>query len=250
MADATIVIPARLESTRLARKVLLEVCGRTLVRRTHDLAVAADCGQVVVLTDADEVAAEVRSFGGEVWLTNPEIASGTERAAAVADRLETPVVVNLQADAPLTDPAVVAQAAAEALEAAAPVAMPVYRLERAVDVHDPSVVKVVRAAGGRVLYCSRSAVPHVGGREPADWPAAAVFWGHVGLYAYTLDFLRGFDKIPPSALEDAERLEQLRWLDAGVAIHAFEVAPQGPSVDTEAQLAEVRALVAARERRG
>jgi 3-deoxy-manno-octulosonate cytidylyltransferase (CMP-KDO synthetase) len=84
--------------------------------------------------------------------------------------------------------------------------------------------------------------------EPPEWPQATVFWGHVGLYAYTLDFLQRFDEISPSPLEDAEQLEQLRWLDAGVTLHSFEVPPQGPSVDTPAQLEDVRALVAQRER--
>jgi 3-deoxy-manno-octulosonate cytidylyltransferase (CMP-KDO synthetase) len=250
VAEATVAIPARLESTRLPRKVLADVGGRTLVRRAHDVAVAARCGPVIVLTDAEEVAEEVRRFGGEVWLTSSELSSGTARIAAVADRIESAVVVNLQADAPLTDPAVVARAAREAQTADSPVTMPVYRLENEDGVHDPSVVKVVRAKSGRALYCSRSAIPYVRGEAPERWAEAAVFWGHVGLYAYTLDFLRSFDAIAPSPLEEAEQLEQLRWLDGGVPIQTFEVPPQGPSVDTAAQLEEVRALLAARDNDG
>jgi len=241
---ATVAIPARLESTRLPRKVLSDVCGQTLVRRTYDVATAAGCGPVVVLTDAEEVVDEVCSFGGEAWLTDAALASGTARIAAVADRFETPVVVNLQADAPLTDPAVVRRAALDAVAGSAAVTMPVYRLERPDDVHDPNVVKVVRAHDGTVLYCSRSAIPHVRGADPQAWPQAVRFWGHVGLYAYTLEFLRRFDEMPASSLEEAERLEQLRWLEAGFRLQSFEVDPQGPSVDTPAQLDQVRLLIA------
>ena len=123
--------------------------------------------------------------------------------------------------------------------------LPVYRMHDPVDVHDPSVVKVVRAGNGRVLYCSRSPVPHVRDTtEAGTWPDHAAFWGHVGIYAYRRDFLTGFADLPPSPLESAERLEQLRWLEAGLALHSFEVPPQGPSVDTPRQLEQVRDLLA------
>jgi 3-deoxy-manno-octulosonate cytidylyltransferase (CMP-KDO synthetase) len=79
--------------------------------------------------------------------------------------------------------------------------------------------------------------------EAGEWVSKATFWGHVGMYAYRADFLRGFAELPPSPLEDTERLEQLRWLEAGLRLHAFEVDPQGPSVDTAAQLDKVRSLI-------
>jgi 3-deoxy-D-manno-octulosonate cytidylyltransferase len=240
---AMVVIPARLSSSRLPRKVLADVDGRPLVGHTYEVAVRAACGPVLVLTDNEEVASAVRAFGGEVMLTDPALESGTARIASVADRLTGDVVVNLQGDAPLTDPAVVAAAAREAAASAAEVTMPVYRLTDADDVHDPNVVKVVRGHDGRVLYCSRSAVPHVRDAPSHAWPERAGFWGHVGMYAYRREFLQGFAAIPPSPLEDAERLEQLRWLEAGVSLHSFEVPPQGPSVDTHAQLERVRALL-------
>lgn len=242
VTPATIVaIPARLRSSRLPRKVLADIAGRTMLRRTHDVAVAAGCGPVVVLTDDDEVAAEVRGFGGAVLLTDAALKSGTARIASVADRLDADVVVNLQGDAPLTDPAIVAACARELAHSGADVALPVYRMTRAEDVQDPSVVKVVRAHDGRVLYCSRSPVPYVRDVAAEDWPSAARFWGHVGLYAYDAAFLAGFATLPASPLEDSERLEQLRWLEGGLRLHSFEVAPQGPSVDTHGQLERVRA---------
>jgi 3-deoxy-manno-octulosonate cytidylyltransferase (CMP-KDO synthetase) len=243
--SATVVIPARLGSTRLARKPLLEIGGRTMIAHTHDVAVRACCGPVLVLTDADEVADEVRSFGGEVLMTDGRHESGTARIASVADRLSTPIVVNLQADAPLIDPGVVAKAADQAAASGGPVTMPVYRITRDEDLLDPAVVKVVRAADGRALYCSRSPIPHVRDASAAGEPGAN-FWGHPGLYAYTVDFLRAFPELPMSPLEDAEKLEQLRWLEAGLRIHTFEVEPQPTSVDTPPDLERARELLLAR----
>ncbi len=239
---ATIVaIPARLQSSRLPRKVLADIAGRTMLHRTHDVAVAAGVGRVVVLADDEEVADEVRGFGGEVLMTDAALESGTARIASVAERLGADVVVNLQGDAPLTDPAIVAACARELVASGADVALPAYRMTRPEDVGDPSVVKVVRAHDGRVLYCSRSPVPYVRDVAAEHWPSVASFWGHVGLYAYGSGFLRAFAGLPPSPLEDTERLEQLRWLEAGLHLHSFEVAPQGPSVDTPGQLERVRA---------
>ncbi len=248
VTPATIVaIPARLQSSRLPRKVLADIAGRTMLHRTHDVAVAAGTGRVVVLTDADEVVDEVRGFGGEVLLTDAALESGTARIASVAGELGAEVVVNLQGDAPLTDPAIVAACARELHSSGADVALPVYRMTRPEDVQDPSVVKVVRAHDGRVLYCSRSPVPYVRDVPAEDWPTAASFWGHVGIYAYGAGFLRGFADLPASPLEHTERLEQLRWLEAGLHLHSFEVAPQGPSVDTPHQLERVCAAFRERE---
>jgi 3-deoxy-manno-octulosonate cytidylyltransferase (CMP-KDO synthetase) len=242
-----IVIPARLQSNRLPRKMLADIGGKTLLERTHEVALGAEAGPVLVLTDSEEVAEVVAGFGGEARLTDPELESGTARIAAVAHDLGTGPVVNLQGDAPLTDPSVVAQAAREAAASGAPITMPVYPLNNADEIHDPSVVKVLRAHDGATLYCSRSAVPHVRDVPDAEWPRHARFWGHVGMYAYSGDFLRTFGSLPASPLEETERLEQLRWLEAGLRIHTFEVPPQGPSVDTPEQLERVRAAFAARE---
>jgi 3-deoxy-D-manno-octulosonate cytidylyltransferase len=237
---ASIAIPARLRSSRLPRKVLLEIDGRTLIEHVHEVAVRAQCGPVVVLADDEEVAAVVRDFGGRVLLTDPDLASGTARIASVIDQLEGDVIINLQGDAPLTDPGVLPRAADEAARDQAAVTLPVYRLQTSQAVHDPATVKVVRAAGGQVLYCSRAPVPHLRDVPPADWGPEGEFWAHAGIYAYSRSFLEGFPGLPDSPLEDSERLEQLRWLEAGLPVHSFIVDPQGPSVDTEDDLDRVR----------
>lgn len=244
--SAVIAIPARLQSSRLPRKMLLDVGGATLLQRTHEVAVAAGLGRVVVLTDAEEVAEEVRGFGGEVLLTDPELESGTARIASVAGELGSDVVVNLQGDAPLTDPSVLTRCAEAAVESAAAVTLAAYRITSIDDLQDPNVVKVVRGRDGRVLYCSRSPVPHVRDHPMAAWPEVGPVWGHCGIYAYGAGFLRDFPSLPPSPLEELERLEQLRWLEAGLHLHSIEVEPQGPSVDTPQQLERVRAAFAER----
>lgn len=243
-----VVIPARLHSTRLPRKVLLDIVGQSMLQRVHDVAVRAECGPVRVVTDSPEVAEEVESFGGRALMSEPSHPSGTARIASVLDHLEADVVVNIQGDAPLTPPDVVARAAAEAAASGAQVTLPVYPLAREEDVFDPGVVKVVRDRDGRVLYCSRSPIPHI--RDvPDKWLTRANFWGHAGLYAYSRDFLRLFPDLPVSPLEEAERLEQLRWLEAGLTLHSFEVGPQGPSVDTPNDLERVRGTLLAGDRR-
>jgi 3-deoxy-manno-octulosonate cytidylyltransferase (CMP-KDO synthetase) len=242
---AAVAIPARLRSSRLARKVLCDIGGQTMLRRTYEVARDAGCGPVFILADADDVATEARSFGAAVIMTDPELDSGTARIASVIARLGADIVVNLQGDAPLTDPNVVARSVREARGSGAPITIPVERITSAGDLHDPSVVKVVRARDGRALYCSRSPVPYVRDADPDAWPRAAGFWAHVGLYAYRREFLEAFGELPPSGLEHAERLEQLRWLEAGLRLHTFEVEAQGPSVDTPADLERVRSLFTA-----
>lgn len=220
---------------------MADLGGHTMLRRTHDVALRADCGPVFVLTDSPEVAEEVGSFGGRVIMTDPDLDSGTARIASVVDRLPGEIVVNLQGDAPLTDPRVLAAGAEEAARTGAPVTMPIYRISDPGELHDPSVIKVVMAHDGQTLYVSRSPLPHVRDVDPAAWPAEAACWAHTGIYIYSRAFLEDFGSLPASPLERAERLEQLRWLQAGVEIQTLEVDPQGPSVDTQADLEHVRA---------
>jgi 3-deoxy-manno-octulosonate cytidylyltransferase (CMP-KDO synthetase) len=240
-----VAIPARLRSSRLPRKVLSDIGGQSMLRRTYQVALEAGCGPVVVLTDADEVAEEARSFGAAVMMTEPALDSGTSRIASIVGRLEAQIVVNLQADTPLLDPEVVARSVRETTRTGASVTLPVSRICDSRTLHDTSVVKVVRGHDGRALYCSRAPLPHVRDVRAESWVDATGFWAHVGLYTYRREFLEGFWDLPPSALEQAERLEQLRWLEAGVSLHTFEVEQQAPSVDTAADLERVRSLVVA-----
>jgi 3-deoxy-manno-octulosonate cytidylyltransferase (CMP-KDO synthetase) len=156
------------------------------------------------------------------------------------------LVVNVQGDQPFLDPGVIDAMAGEfARRSPRPeVLTPIYRMG-AGKVHNPNVVKTLVASDGRALYFSRSAIPHVRGVDPSDWHAHVPFWGHVGIYGYRADVLARWPHLPPSPLEESEKLEQLRLLEAGIGIGTFPVAEASLSVDTAEQLEEARAIAAA-----
>jgi 3-deoxy-manno-octulosonate cytidylyltransferase (CMP-KDO synthetase) len=259
-----VAVPARLESSRLPGKVLADIGGKPMLQRVLDrCALARRPAAVVLCTDSDELMRAAESWGFPALATSAACDSGSQRIASVlealvalvadpaaadpdpADRAET-VVINVQGDQPFLDPAVIDAMAAE-FEARLPVPQvltPVYRLG-ACHLHDPNVVKALVSSGGQALYFSRSAIPHVRGVDPADWHSHAPYWGHVGLYGYRADVLARWEALPDSPLEAIEKLEQLRLLEAGIAISTFVVAGESLSVDTAEQLDQARALAAA-----
>jgi 3-deoxy-manno-octulosonate cytidylyltransferase (CMP-KDO synthetase) len=221
-AVSTIVIPARLASTRLPRKLLLRETGRSLLQHTYESASrAARPSGICVACDHEEILREVEAFGGRAVLTDPNAACGTDRVAEVAAKMpEVDIVVNVQGDEPeITGKSI--DLAVRLLEEhpeanMSTLATPLRRREQ---LEDPACVKVVRDRDGRALYFSRSVIPH-----PRQWDDAlltarpAAFHQHVGLYAYRREFLLELARMPQCALEQIERLEQLRVLHAGQAI--------------------------------
>ncbi len=250
-----VAVPARLESSRLPGKVMADIGGRPMLQR-----VLARCGRarspraVVLCTDSPELIEAARAWGFPALLTSADCASGSERIASVVDAmvdlagapLQRTVVLNVQGDQPFIDPAVIDAMAAE-FERRGPateVLTPIYRMG-ADKVHNPNVVKTLVSADGRALYFSRSAIPHVRGMDPADWHAHAPYWGHVGIYGYRADVLARWNALPHSPLEEIEKLEQLRLLEAGIGIGTFTVEGESLSVDTAEQLEQARAIAAA-----
>jgi 3-deoxy-manno-octulosonate cytidylyltransferase (CMP-KDO synthetase) len=241
------VIPARLHSTRLPRKLLLAETGRTLLQHTWEAARGASLlDELIVATDSAEIAAAVRAFGGRAELTG-EHPSGTDRVAEIARRCApgAEIVVNVQGDEPELDPAcidrVIETLAANPSHGMATLATPIRTAEER---DDPSCVKVVRASDGRALYFSRSVIPHVrdaqkpGFSEEAGLlPPDSPWLLHVGLYAYRRDFLLELTALPPSPLEQLEKLEQLRALEAGAAIGVELVDHPAVGIDTPADYA-------------
>lgn len=313
---STIIIPARLASTRLPRKLLLRETGKSLLQHTYEAAGRATLPSgIIVAADDEEIAREVRSFGGRVVLTDPALPSGTDRVAAVArDLPDVDIVVNVQGDEP--------ELSGEAIDAAvlllekhpeavmSTLATPIRRREQ---LEDPACVKVVFDRGGRALYFSRSVIPHprqwddvvgtlrvpnpnastssvaaglvpagmeltansgpqgpglpvgeesaatdpgadtpgsptvAAGLVPAgldrtansgpqgpELPETAVFFQHVGLYAYRREFLLELAAMPPSRLEQIEKLEQLRVLEAGYSILVATIDEPTVGIDTPA----------------
>ncbi len=231
-----IIIPARMASTRLPRKLLLRETGKTLLQHTYEAALRARRPSgVCVATDHLEIFDEVRSFGGEAWMTSPSAPSGTDRVAEVARRMvDAEIIVNLQGDEPeiAGESIDLAIALLEANPTAvmSTLATPI-RTRRQLE--DPACVKVVFDARGRAMYFSRSVVPH-----PRQWDDALlhanppIFFQHVGLYAYRRDFLLRLALMSPCRLEEIEKLEQLRVLDAGYSILVGVVDEPTFGIDT------------------
>ncbi len=231
-----IVIPARLHSTRLPRKLLLAETGKPLIQHTCEAAAAArKPASIVVATDSQEIADAVASYGGESIMTSADLASGTDRVASVAEQItETDVIVNVQGDEPELTGAAIDQVVAlleENPEAVMSTLSTPIRNRR--QLTDPACVKVVRDSQGRALYFSRSPIP-----AAQRWSDALLasdppcFLQHVGLYAYRRDFLLRLARLPRSPLEQLENLEQLRVLEAGYQIIVGFVDEPSFGIDT------------------
>ncbi len=241
---AVAVIPARHASTRLPGKPLLDICGKSLIQRVWEIVSRArGLDDVVVATDDGRIADAVRAFGGTVRMTSPDCRSGSDRVREVAETLAADVYVNVQGDEPLLEPVAIERLLdVFAEDVGIQVATLCSRISEE-QARSPHQVKVIRDHAGNALYFSRAPLPFV--RERGE---SAEFLGHVGIYAYRADILRGFASLPPSPLEQAEKLEQLRFLQAGIAIRVLEVPPMGAGVDTPEDLERVRAIIEERER--
>ncbi len=233
-----VVIPARLASTRLPRKLLLAETGKTVIQHTYESASGAGRPLgVVVAADSQEIAAEVERFGGRALLTDPAAPSGTDRVAEAARHLpDADVIVNVQGDEPEIAPAaidlVIGLLEENPQAVMATLATPIRRRQQ---LEDPACVKVTIAANHQALYFSRSPIPHArDGYEPlleADPPR---FHQHLGLYAYRREFLFQLAKMAPSPLEQVEKLEQLRVLESGHQILVGVVDEPSVGIDTRA----------------
>jgi len=238
------IIPARYASTRFPGKPLHPIAGKPLIAHVVERCrEAARLAEVIVATDDDRIAEVAREFC-RVEMTRSDHSTGTDRIAEVAGRVECDAVVNVQGDEPLIAPAVI-DAVAGALSNAemSTAASPVNNIS---DVSDPNVVKVVVSAEGRALYFSRRTIPFV--RDLADADAAAQlaafpFLKHLGIYGYRRETLARLVGLEPSPLEEAERLEQLRALENGIAIAVRRVEHDAVGVDVPEDVARVEALL-------
>lgn len=242
-----VVIPARLASTRLPRKPLLDVAGKPLIRRVYEQAKQVQGARVVVATDTPEIAQAVEAFGGEVCMTAADHTSGTDRIAEAATLLritDDEIIVNWQGDEPLMPPALVASVAERlASDTKAAIATACHPISDPEEFQNPNAVKVVLDASSHALYFSRAPIPWPRDSAAAE-PFATIAHRHIGLYAYRAGFVRRFAALPPCPLERRESLEQLRalWHGYRIAVVVTDSAPV-PGVDTPDDLARVRRLV-------
>ena len=242
----TVIIPARLASSRLPNKPLADLGGKPMVVRVAERAAESGASRIIVATDHADIAAACAAHGVEVCMTRADHPSGTDRIAEVARALNLApdeVVVNLQGDEPLIDPALLA-ACASRISVDVPMATCAHPIGEAADVFNPNVVKVVLDKAGRALYFSRAAIPwHRDGfaQSQATLPAGYAPLRHIGLYAYSNDFLQRYPGLEPAPLEAVEALEQLRvlWHGYPIAVHITDAAPAA-GVDTPEDLERVR----------
>ena len=242
MRDCLVVIPARYASTRFPGKVLARLGGRPVVEWCYGAATKARVGPVVVATEDRRVARVVESFGGRVVLTSPNCPSGTDRVHEAARGFTSRFVINLQGDLPLICPRTIRRVAELLRRGGARIATAVVPLRDRRRAADPNVVKaalcgaLARRGGCRVLYFSRSPIPYSkNGGSPR--------FEHLGIYGFERAALERFVRLAPSPLERAEGLEQLRALEAGLAIHAAVVEDLPAAIDTPADLRRARRLL-------
>jgi 3-deoxy-manno-octulosonate cytidylyltransferase (CMP-KDO synthetase) len=229
------VIPARYASQRLPAKPLVDLLGKPMIQRVYEQVRRASLPTgVVVATDDERIAGVVRSFGGDVMMTSPDIKSGSDRVAAVAREIPGEIFVNVQGDEPLIAPAMIDEAVSVVLnELTASVGTLVKKIDSVDDLLNPAVVKVVVSLGHDALYFSRTAIPFLRDiKDQSQWLTKHTFFKHVGLYVFRKDFLLSYAAMPESGLERAERLEQLRILERGYKIKVGITEYDSISIDT------------------
>lgn len=240
------IIPARLASTRLPNKPLADIGGKPMVIRVAERAAESGASRIIVATDHEDIRAACVQHGVEVCMTRADHPSGTDRIAEVARTLNLApdaVVVNLQGDEPLIDPALLS-AAAGRIGKNVPMSTCAHSLHDAADVFNPNVVKVVLDKDGRALYFSRAPIPWARddfAKSQSVLPPGYAPLRHIGLYAYRTDFLLAYPQLAVSPLEGIEALEQLRvlWHGYPIAVHVTDSAPAA-GVDTPEDLERVR----------
>lgn len=241
-----VVIPARYASTRLPGKPLLPIAGRPMLAHVYERALQCGAGEVVIATDDERIAQAAAGFGADVCMTDAGHTSGTERLAEVIAIRGWPadsIVVNVQGDEPLIEPALIRQVAQD-LAASPDAAIATLACPFAADPahNDPNVVKVVLDRAGYALYFSRAPVPFVRDRR-VDTEVAGL--RHIGLYAYRAGFLEQYRRLEAAPCEQLEKLEQLRVLWHGMKIHVSIASHMpGPGVDTHEDLLRVEGLIA------
>jgi len=251
------VIPARWASTRFPGKPLAPLMGRPMIQWVVERAgQAPSVSEVIVATDDERIVKAVQGFGGQAVMTSPDHPSGSDRIAEVVSERPCDVVVNIQGDEPLIPPENIEQVVQLLIDPDEPaVSSLMIAIDDYDEVFDPNIVKVVANEAGRALYFSRSPVPY-----PRDaWQGRSekeirrepfpqrTFFRHIGLYAYRRDFLLEYTRMPPTPLEQKEKLEQLRILENGFSIQVGETDRVSMGVDHEDDLRKVESLAKAQE---
>jgi 3-deoxy-manno-octulosonate cytidylyltransferase (CMP-KDO synthetase) len=241
--DVIGVIPARLISTRFQGKVLADILGKPMLQHVYERArQALVLDDLIIACDDDRIADTARGFGAKVVLTSKAHTCGTDRVSEVINPLDVKVVVNIQGDEPMIHPTMIDSVARALLsDQSICIATIMRKITDQAEVNDPNVVKVVTDKNSFALYFSRAAIPHRAERSPVQSP---LYYKHIGLYAYTKDFLLTYKNLPASRLENTEWLEQLRVLEEGFRIKVVETNYDTIAVDTPQDLERVKECLA------
>lgn len=231
------IIPARLGSTRLSRKPLRDLAGKPLIARVYQNAKSFGLDELVVATDSQEIVEAVETAGGKALITPSELPSGTYRCAHLARDMEADVVINIQGDEPFLLEQQVGDLVKAFENPETEIATLCYPLLKAEYLSNPSIVKVVKDKNANALYFSRSPIPFVRNHEIEDWTNRHRFYKHIGVYAFRRSVLLKLAAYKQEALEQAESLEQLTWLENGHRIKMVETPDECMSIDTEQDLA-------------
>ena len=239
------IIPARYASTRFPGKPLALIKGKTMIRRVYEQALKSCLDAVVVATDDLRIADEVMDFGGRYVLTDPLHRSGTDRCREALDLIDEhfDAVVNIQGDEPFIDPGQINLIANLISRDDTSLASLAKRISNESELFSHNTVKVVMDKEGKALYFSRQPIPFMRNEEASGWMAKGVFYKHIGIYAYKADTLRRIAQMPMSALEKAESLEQLRWLENGLDIRMGITDTENVSIDTPTDLQKAESFL-------
>jgi 3-deoxy-manno-octulosonate cytidylyltransferase (CMP-KDO synthetase) len=234
------IIPARFASSRFPGKPLADIGGKSMIQRVYEQALKAkSLTKVVVATDDTRILEHVLKFGGEAFMTSENHPSGTDRCFEALQKAgggsKFDYIINIQGDEPYIDPETIDQMA-KLLDFKTEIATAVKKITDYETLFDPNVVKAVLTMRKQCLYFSRQTVPFVRGFDPETWLEHADFYKHIGLYAYRNDVLEQISHLPPSPLENTEKLEQLRWLGYGYKIYATITNYESIGVDTPEDL--------------
>lgn len=234
------VIPARFASSRFPGKALATLAGKPILQHVWERASQSRyLTDLVIATDDDRIYSAARAFKARVVMTRPDHLSGTDRVAEAASADFASVVVNIQGDEPMIDPAAIDAATLALLDDIdAPMSTLKKKIEDPAEITNPNVVKVVTNRAGDAIYFSRCPIPYVRGDEPNTW------FKHIGLYVYRRDFLLAYSSLPVGPLEEAERLEQLRALENGYRIRVMETDYESFGIDTPQDLARATNMFA------
>lgn len=235
-----IIIPARYASTRFPGKPLVDIEGKSMIRRVYDAARGVKgADDVIIATDDERIAEHVSTFA-TVVMTDPDHPSGTDRCAEayIKSGIKCDVVVNLQGDEPFIKPSQVSDLVKLFSQSETQIATLKKEIYDVDDIDDPNVVKVVCGTDGKALYFSRSRIPY---RRSAG--SMQKYFRHIGIYAYRADSLLEITGLAPTMLEETEKLEQLRWLESGYHIAVTETHWQSPAVDTPEDVEKAMAFL-------